>query len=420
MSVDEPRPDREIRAFLERYADELVVGTRPAEAVADALAARLGRPTGWVTPALRLGWVIIVLALLAVALPAIIILGGRAELSAADLVARSQAVSRNPPPFVMTLQVEGAEMRFSYDGAGSALIESLAAGPDGFGGWVILSAGTDEGFYNPDDADPWTVEQRQRPVLGRLAVSWWSGLPIEAGATELPMQPCAAPERLADGVVAGRAAYQIACGPLTFWLDAETLLVLRVERDGVPFAAATSIELMPDFAADTFSFDASRFIGRSAPTPAPIGPGEGHTPWHGQLLDGGEVVIGGDSGRPQLVYAWADWCDQACFRPEVIEALVDMQRRYGERIDVLAVAVLTQPDGARDGVEREHLAGLRVPVDAECQVLELWGRDCAVPLLLLYDAQGRVTQTWGPGEADPFPTREALEAAVLAVLDDQP
>lgn len=419
MNVDEPRPDREISAFLERYADELVVGTRPAEAVADALAARLGRPTGWVTPALRLGWVIIVLALLAAALPAIISLGGRAELSAADLVTRSQTASRNPPPFVMILQDGGAEMRFSYDGAGSALIESLVAGPEGFGGWVILSDGTDEGFYNPDDADPWTVEERQSPALGRLAVSWWSDLPIEAGATELPMQPCAEPEQLADGVVAGRTAHQIACGPLTFWLDAETLLVLRVDRDGEPLATATSIELIPHFAADTFSFDGTRFIGLADPTPAPIGPGESHTPWHGQLLDGGEVVIGGDSGRPQLVYAWADWCDQACFRSDVIEALVDMQGRYGERTDVLAVAVCTQPDGARDTGEREGLAELRVPVDDECQMPDLWGRS-GVPLLLLYDAEGRLAQTWGPSETDPFPTREALEAAVLTLLDDQP
>lgn len=419
MSVDDPRADREISRFLERYADELVVGTRPAEAIADAISARLGRRGGWLTPALRLGWLIILLALLAVVLPAVLFLGGGGELSAAELVARSQTASRNPPPFVMILQVEGAEMRFSYDGAGSALIESLVAGPEGFGGWVILSDGTNEGFYNPGDADPWFVEERKIPALGRLAVSWWSALSIETGVTELPTHSCPEPARLADGLVAGRVAYQLACEPLIFWLDAETLLVLRVDRDGVPFATATSIELMPDFAADTFSFDASRFIGRATPSPAPIGPGEAHTPWHGQLLDGGEVVIGGDLGRPQLVYAWADWCDQACFRPEVIEALVDMQRSHGERADVLAVAVCTQADGARDAVEREGLVELRVPVDAECQTLELWGRD-GVPLLLLYDAEGRLAQTWGPGEADPFPTREALEAAVLTLLNDQP
>lgn len=417
MSLDESRHDREITAFLERYADELVVGAHPAEAVADALTTRLGRRTGWVVPVLRFGWLLIILALLAAALPAIIILGGRAELSASELVDRSQTASRNPPRFVMTFEVEGAEMRFSYDGAGRALIESLAAGSEGYGGWVSVSDGTREGFYNPDE-DSWTIEELRGPILARLAVGWWSGLAIETGVTELPLHPCAEPERLADGLVADRTAHQIACGPLTFWLDAETLLVLRVDRDGEPFATVTSIELAPEFAADTFSFDGSRFIGRAAPTPAPIRPGEAHAPWHGQLLDGGEVVIGGDVGRPQLVYAWADWCDQACFRPDVIEALLDMQQRYDERTDVLAVAVCSQPDGARDAVEREGLAELRVPVDTECQILDLWGRN-GVPLLLLYDAAGRLAQTWGPGEVDPFPTREALEAAVLTLLDEQ-
>ncbi len=416
MSRDEPRVDREISAFLERYAEELVVGTRPAEAMADALAARFGRRTGWVAPALRFGWLLIVLALLAAALPAIIILGGRAELSAADLVSRSQTASRNPPPFVMTLEVEGAEMRFSYDGAGRALIESLAAGSEG-GGWVIVSDGTREGSYDPGE-DSWFVEDQHLPALGRLAVSWWFALPFEAGATEPPTHPCAEPERFADGLVAGRTAHQIACGPLTFWLDAETLLVLRVDRDGEPVATATSIELTPEFALDTFSFDGSRFIGRAEPTPAPLGPGQSHTPWHGQLLDGGDVVMGGASDRPQLVYAWADWCDQACYRPEVIEALLDMQRSYGERVDVLAVGVCSR-DGARDVVEREGLGELRVAIDDGCQVLALWGRT-GVPLLLLYDAEGRLAQTWGPSEADPFPTREALEAAVLALLADQP
>jgi len=418
MSLDEPRLDSEISAFLERYADELVLGAAPAETAADALGARFGRRTGWVAPALRFGWLLIVLALLAAALSAIIILGGRAELSAAELVARSQTASRNPPPFVMTLEVEGAEMRFSYDGKGSALIESLRAGPEGFGGWVIVSDGTREGSYDPGE-DSWFVQDQHRPALGRLAVSWWLFLPIEADATDLPMHPCAEPERLADGLVAGRTAYQIACGPLTFWLDAETLLVLRVDRDGEPMATATSIELTPEFAVDTFSFDGSRFIGRAEPTPAPLGPGQSHTPWHGQLLDGGDVIMGGASGRPQLVYALADWCDKTCFRSEVIEPLLDIERRHGERVDVLAVAVCTEPDGARDVVEREGLGELRVAVDAECQVLALWGR-IGIPALLLYDAEGRLAQTWGPSEADPFPTREALEAAVLTLLNDQP
>lgn len=418
MSLDEPRLDREISAFIERYADELVVGTRPAEAMADALAARFGRGNGWVAPVLRFGWLLIVLALLAAALPAIIILGGGAELSAAALVARSQTASRNPPPFVMTLEVEGAEVRYSYDGAGRALIESLAAGSEGFGGWVIVSDGTREGVYDPDQ-NSWTVEERDIPALGRLAVGWWSHLPIEAGATEPPMHPCAEPERLADGLVADRTAHQIACGPLTFWLDAQTLLVLRVDRGGEPMATATSIELTPAFAVNTFSFDGSRFSERAEPTPAPLGPGQSHTPWAGQLLDGGEVVMGGASDRPQLVYAWAEWCDKACFRSDVIDALLDMQRRYGERIDVLAVAVCTEPDSVRDAVEREGLGELRVAIDDGCQVLALWGRS-GVPLLLLYDSTGRLAQAWGPGEADPFPTGEDLAVAVLALLDDQP
>ena len=90
------------------------------------------------------------------------------------------------------------------------------------------------------------------------------------------------------------------------------------------------------------------------------------------------------SNRPVIVEMWATWCPPC---RSTMAWLPSLQKKYGDRATVVAIAVDSQLDDVR------KMAGSFKPnypiVMGTPEVIKAFGAVAAVPKLIVYDAQGR-------------------------------
>ena len=197
----------------------------------------------------RLAWIAIVLLLVAALIAAAGILGRRL-LDRVDPIGRSQDAMRHAPPFDIDVQVATSRARYRYDGHGRLRVDvedgRTLNRPDG--SWFLFDGRTyyefeDGGFrgafstFGGDGSKYGGAVGPSRPdsVLGRTwalgadPLSW----PLQGDEPNTTFGPCQPWHRLPDEAVAGRLAYHIACdapgGRGDYWLDQETMLILRAK-----------------------------------------------------------------------------------------------------------------------------------------------------------------------------------------------
>jgi len=104
-------------------------------------------------------------------------------------------------------------------------------------------------------------------------------------------------------------------------------------------------------------------------------------------LGGGTLASAGLSGKPVLVEFWATWCPPC---RGTLAWLGELERRYGDRLEVVALAVESDPDDVRKVV-----AGLNLPLHwalASPDLALKFGDLSSVPTLFLFDAAGETRQ----------------------------
>ena len=116
-------------------------------------------------------------------------------------------------------------------------------------------------------------------------------------------------------------------------------------------------------------------------------------------------VIG---GRPALIEFWASWCEQCeALQPQIDE----VQKRFGEKVAVVAVAVAVSQSRRR--VRRhveQHAPGYAYVYDADGEAVRAY-KALTTATVVLVDGEGRVVSTGvGPGQE--------LVEAVSALLQD--
>jgi thiol-disulfide isomerase/thioredoxin len=101
-------------------------------------------------------------------------------------------------------------------------------------------------------------------------------------------------------------------------------------------------------------------------------------------ISGSSIDVARLSNRPVIVEMWATWCPPC---RSTMAWLPSLQRKYGQRATVIAIAVDSKLDEVR------KMAGSFKPnypiVMGTPEVIKAFGAVAAVPKLIVYDAQGR-------------------------------
>ncbi|MCU0478850.1 MAG: hypothetical protein MUE92_08955 [Chloroflexi bacterium] len=393
-------------AFAERLFGDLAseLGFEPGgAAAAPSLGTRLRRSLrlDWrpFPPAtMRLVYLAATLALLLAALAATAFVGSqlRSHPSPLDIVRQSQAVVANPPPFVLVYRspASSADLRFSYDGAGTWRSDD----PDGsYGLWD----GTRQGYYNAQSRTWGVVDVPVTQPPFHLLMDMWGWVSVNvADALGMPTKvECADATWVGNATVGGRDAYHIRCPSwdTDYWIDHESSLVLKFLPgldtpgwiDATPAGTlrgveAVSLDLLPPTAA-AFSWDgpvgaypedqppASTVLAVGAPAPS----------WTGSTVDGEEVVLP-VPGKPAAVFFTATWC------PEGWGATYDALAGIAATNPGLAVTVVMNDNrGTAVGYRSLHPTSHPMVADEVGLFAEAWGIT-GFPTLTLLDGEGAV------------------------------
>lgn len=246
-----------------------------------SVAARIRRAWRLTARERRILWSLAAVALLLGLLLSLALIGSRVPPSN-ELIARSQAIYADPPAFEVTVAMPGMVVRYRFDGAG-LLRGDVLSGRSGehreVGSYFVFDGavyhefdpagrflgsfamkGVPVGWYAEAVLQPYvdySVGDRSTP-LAPYPLTWTLAMTFELPP---PITNCSAPQRGPDELVAGRLTHRLTCPAerKTFWIDAETLFILKVQdRDGDVFEA-TAVDLAPTLEPGTFDI--------------PVGPG---------------------------------------------------------------------------------------------------------------------------------------------------
>ncbi len=423
-------------AFAERLFEALAadLGYRPERGLA-GLRRRARRALGLERPpvgarALRLAYLAAILGLLvALAIGAALAAGQFLQRSAEDIVRASQALYRDGtvPAFTMTIRYRDASVdRFLWNGAGSLRIETVSGvGLQGLAaGSYVVSTPQGRGIFDAG-ADTWL--QGSRPALwplDGLPLFWINHegvpVPVPAGqaptAAPVPVAPptytCPAWLREADGTVAGRSVYHVTCGSVGFWIDTQTLVLLRNDNPeahqlevigfepGVSAPAEAFALVKPPGAFDEADRPPSTVLVVGQPAPTLSGP----------LLGGGTFTSAALAGRPSVVYFWGTWC-APCLGPQLSD-LQTVATRHAPSVTTVTIATSDQL-GSVTGYVNANV--IRLPVVNDSGSLsEAWGIS-AIPALVMLDRSGAVAAL----RIGPVPASE-LEQMYAALAAGEP
>jgi peroxiredoxin len=363
---------------------------------------------------LRYAFLLVMLALLLALAASVVLIGALFinQRSALDIVQESQTVYEHPPKFVMTVRFgQGGEERYSWDGTDALRIDVLESGA-GFGeppaGSFQIRTSSQQATYNAGDGS-WNIGPAARPFpLWGLLLTWVPQTPIAQGEAP-PQFNCESWQRGPDGTIAGRAAFEISCGAESFWVDRESLLLLRADH---AFTAAdqvvvTDLDLTPTFDSTAFSLAAPK--GAHPPEEGPIStlaigdplPATTATSPEGTTFDFASL-----RGRPTAIYIWCS-CTQG---PQVRFFAQEAVRRAN---DMNLVLVAIAPSATVAGLIQLH--NLHIPALVAGDTLLTDWQVQGFPALLLLDAQGQVT-----GYTGNFFSESDLAAILDAATAGQP
>jgi thiol-disulfide isomerase/thioredoxin len=126
-----------------------------------------------------------------------------------------------------------------------------------------------------------------------------------------------------------------------------------------------------------------------------------------EQLDGGELTLSSLRGRPVVVDFWATWCAPC---KKSIPVLVEFQKKYAGRVQVLGVSVDWEREAVRPFAD-EH--GMNYPVLYGDESLALEYGAPGFPALFVVDPSGNIHEAH-VGVA----TLPELEAAVAPLIPD--
>jgi cytochrome c biogenesis protein CcmG/thiol:disulfide interchange protein DsbE len=105
-----------------------------------------------------------------------------------------------------------------------------------------------------------------------------------------------------------------------------------------------------------------------------------------ERLGGGEIALADLRGRPVVVDFWATWCGPC---KDSIPVLVEFQKKYAGRVQVLGVSVDWEREAVAPFVEAQ---GMNYPVLFGDESLALDYGAPGFPALFVIDAQGRIAE----------------------------
>jgi thiol-disulfide isomerase/thioredoxin len=117
-------------------------------------------------------------------------------------------------------------------------------------------------------------------------------------------------------------------------------------------------------------------------------------------------AIGPDvlTGRPVIVEMWATWCPPC---KTTMAWLNQLQKKYGSRATVIAIAVDSKPEDVT-AVVAALKPNYRIVIGTP-EVIKAFGAVAAVPKVIVYDRQGRRSKVLYGAPPD---LHEQIEAAV--------
>jgi thiol-disulfide isomerase/thioredoxin len=214
-------------------------------------------------------------------------------------------------------------------------------------------------------------------------------VPVEEGAGQAPpTYTCPAWQREPDGTVAGRSVYHVTCDSLGFWIDTETLILLRHDDPEPPELEVIGFE--PGVSAPAEAFALVKPPGAFDPADRPpstvLVVGQAAPTLSGPLLGGGTFTSASLLGKPSLVVFWATWCPPCAETVEAVETVVEPRR--GE-VNAVTIATQDKPAALRDYLAA-HPVSAPIVLDDDGSRLSAWGF-LGIPSFVLLDAEGRVS-----------------------------
>jgi peroxiredoxin len=284
------------------------------------------------------------------------------------------------------------------------------------------------GWGVDDRANTYEVLDPGATPLGDLS---WDASP---GARRFWSGKCLEAEALGLAEIAGWTVQRIRCGPWDLWIDVETGLLLRRHLefgvDGGPSSEdgvfgifwgetqeVVELELDPTFSDDPFVFtppegstSLKEFYERKPPTSLIVG--DRVPAVELPLLGGGRFDLTSTRGAPTALYFWADWCEPCVGDP--IETFDEVRAGSAGRAHLVSVATIADR-GSVEAFVAEHALTVPVAFDHDGTVLNDMLQAEGIPLLLLVDADGRLSGAYLGGVSG-----EELRAILEAFVAGDP